>query len=251
MAAPRIHTSQQLAPGLLLQLEPAASRHLASALRLQAGDSLVLFNGSGGEYRATIADIQRKQVSIMVAEFDSREVESALQIHLGIVISRGERMDWVVQKCTELGVASISPLFSERCEVKLKAERAEKKHRHWQQVAISACEQSGRNRVPAITAPGQLSAWTESAEAELKLVLHHRTKEHPLEATSPASVALLIGPEGGLTQEEIGMAQQRGFAAMALGPRVLRTETAPLAACAILQARWGDMNQPRQGIQDE
>jgi 16S rRNA (uracil1498-N3)-methyltransferase len=226
----------------MLRLEPAASRHVASALRLQAGDSLTLFNGSGGEYRATINAVERKQVRVTVAEFNGREAESPLHIHLGIAISRGERMDWLIQKCTELGVTSISPLFSERCEVKLKAERSEKKLRHWQQVAISACEQCGRNRTPAIAAPQPLHCWSETVAAEQKMVLHHRAAKRQLQATAPASLALLTGPEGGLTEAEITTARQHGFTAVALGPRVMRTETAPLAACAILQARWGDMD---------
>jgi 16S rRNA (uracil1498-N3)-methyltransferase len=238
---PRIHTDQELGEHQSLQLDAAASGHLAGALRLRAGDHLTLFNGSGGEYRATISHIERKQVTVEIDAFRERCVESPLNIHLGIAISRGERMDWVIQKTTELGVKTISTLFSERCEVKLKGERAEKKLRHWRQVAISACEQCGRNDVPAIVAPQQLGNWCESVDADARLVLHHQAETWREPRVKPASVALLIGPEGGLTVAEITNAQERGFVPAALGPRVLRTETAPLAACAILQARWGDM----------
>lgn len=241
MARPRIHTDQELRENQSLQLDPGASRHLAGALRLQVGDPLILFNGTGGEYDASVSSIERKQVTVDVGAFCERSIESPLHIHLGIAISRGERMDWVIQKSTELGVNTISPLFSERCEVKLKAERAHKKLRHWQQIAISACEQSGRNCVPDISVPQHVISWCEAAQAEAKLVLHQRASTQPPLTVKPASVALLIGPEGGLTETEIAAAQSQGFESMALGPRVLRTETAPLAACAILQARWGDM----------
>ena len=241
MSKPRIYIDQELQESLSLQLDPAASRHLASALRLQVGDPLTLFNGSGGEYHAKISHIARKQVTVEVGTFLERSVESPLDIHLGISLSRGERMDWVIQKTTELGVTTISPLLSERCEVKLKGERAQKKNHHWQQIAISACEQSGRNQVPAVLALQQLRNWCESVDAEARLVLHQRAAPHRELVAKPASVALLIGPEGGLTEAEIAAAQRLGFETMALGPRVLRTETAPLAACAILHARWGDM----------
>jgi 16S rRNA (uracil1498-N3)-methyltransferase len=242
---PRIHTPQELRQGLTAQLETGASRHISAALRLQVGDEVTLFNGRGGEYPATIARVERKQVTVEIGAFREQDVESPLQIHLGIVLSRGDRFDWLVQKATELGVATISPLFSERCEVKLKGERGEKKLRHWQQIAISACEQCGRNRVPDISAPRQLASWCENADADVRLVLHHRAEATPELTQRPASAALLIGPEGGLTDAEIDMARARGFAPLALGPRVLRTETAPLAACAILQWRWGDMAETR------
>ena len=150
-------------------------------------------------------------------------------------------MDWVVQKATELGVAQISPLDTERTEVRLPANRAEKKLGHWRRVAISACEQSGRNRLPAIHPLQGLTSWLGTAHADRKYVLHHRAGGALDTGTQPRSVALLIGPEGGLGDMEIEAAEEAGFGALALGPRVLRTETAPLAALAIIQSRWGDM----------
>jgi len=168
------------------------------------------------------------------------DMESPLRIEMGIAVSRGERMDWVVQKATELGVTAISPLFTERTEVKLKAERAAKKLRHWQQIAISACEQSGRNQLPTIADFKALPNWLSAVEADRKFVLHHRSDDHP-GGEAPTSVALLIGPEGGLSEAEIEAAMDAGFEAMRLGPRVLRTETAPLAALSVLQSRWGDL----------
>jgi 16S rRNA (uracil1498-N3)-methyltransferase len=238
---PRIYTPVPLLDGETLQLDAAASRHLASALRLQVGDRVTLFNGGGGEYSAHIHGIERKQVSVKIGAFNAREAESILDIHLGIAISRGERMDWIIQKSTELGVSAIFPLFSERCEVKLSGERAAKRLHHWQRVAISACEQSGRNRVPQVALPRPLGEWCAETRAEVKLVLHHRAGPVEQGPEFAFTTALLIGPEGGLTGAEIALAESFDFMPMALGPRVLRTETAPLAAIAILQARWGDM----------
>ena len=150
-------------------------------------------------------------------------------------------MDWVVQKATELGVTHITPLLTERTEVKLKAERAEKKLCHWQQIAVSACEQSGRNRVPHVAALTPLNNWLSATEANRKLVLHHRAIKGADPDSTPCSAALLIGPEGGLSDEEIQEAEGEGYQSLQLGPRVLRTETAPLAAITLLQSRWGDM----------
>ena len=241
MRVPRIHTLQPLQPHTTVTLEPPASQHLARALRMQAGDALVLFDGRGGQYPATISTVERKRVSVTITGHDPVELESHLPVHLAIGMSRGDRMDWVVQKATELGVAAITALVTERTELKLKGERAEKKRAHWQQVAISACEQCGRNRVPPIAAPVSLADWLADCDAELRLVLHHRAEPAPAPAM-PGSAALLVGPEGGLSEAEIAMAETAGFVSLQLGPRVLRTETAPLAALAIIQSRWGDMS---------
>lgn len=240
MRVPRIYTAQPLRSNAVIELEPGPSQHLARALRMQAGAALVLFDGRGGQFPATISGIDRKRVTVTTAEQDPLEVESPLRIRLGIGMSRGDRMDWVVQKATELGVAEITPLVTGRSELKLKGDRAEKKRSHWQQVAISACEQCGRNRVPGIGAPQSLEHWLNHCDAELRLVLHHRAAPIP-SPTAPGSAALLVGPEGGLAEEEIALAEQAGFTSLRLGPRVLRTETAPLAALAIIQSRWGDM----------
>jgi len=242
MRLPRIYTAQGLGSGITLSLAPEPSRHIARVLRMGVGDALVLFDGSGGEYPADILAIGKKQVEVRTGNHRATECESPLHIHLGIAISRGERMDWIVQKSTELGVGAISPLFTEHTGVKLAGERAEKKIEHWRQVAISACEQCGRNRLPAVHHPLPLGHWTESTEAERKFVLHHRASESPPGVgRDPSTVALLVGPEGGLSEEEIAAAERAGFASLRLGPRVLRTETAPLAAIALLQSYWGDM----------
>jgi 16S rRNA (uracil1498-N3)-methyltransferase len=241
MRIPRIYTGQELQAHAEIVLEPGPSQHLSRVLRMKVGDALVLFDGSGGQYPATISAIDRKAVVVASAAMETLECESPLQLQLGIAVSRGERMDWVVQKATELGVSSIAPLVSERTEVKLGAERGEKKLRHWQQIAVSACEQCGRNRLPEVLPPQPLQHWLQAVQADVRLVLHHSASNRDPGSSAPASIALLVGPEGGLSAEEIRAAEAAGFAALQLGPRVLRTETAPLAAIAILQSRWGDM----------
>ena len=222
-------------------MEGGPGQHVSRSLRMGPGDRLVLFNGEGGEYPAEILLVERKQVLVKTGDHLALERESRLKIHLGIAVSRGDRMDWVVQKATELGVDELSPLFTERTEVKLTAERAAKKAAHWRQVAISACEQCGRNRLPSIHPLQTLESWLVATTAERKLVLHHRADTEAVPADAPGSAALLVGPEGGLSAAEIEAAERADYRALAMGPRVLRTETAPLAAISILQARWGDM----------
>lgn len=242
MRIPRIYTVQSLEIGGSIVLDDGAARHLTSALRMTAGQQIILFNGLGGEYSAELTLAKKGKASAVVTGFSAIDRESPLQLHLAIGISRGERMDWIVQKATELGVNQITPLFSERCEVKLSGERLEKRLSHWQQVAISACEQSQRNRVPNINSAVSLQEWLSLCDAKLKLVLHHRTDQRlGTMANGQDSIGLLVGPEGGLSQAEIDRALDNNFQALALGPRVLRTETAPLAAISILQSLWGDM----------
>jgi len=240
MRITRIYTTQKLQGNTLVELEPEPSRHLARVLRLGVGDCLTLFDGSGGEYPGEIVAVEKKHVRVLTGSHLHQECESPLNIHLGIAISRGERMDWIVQKCTELGVTSLSPLLTEHTEVKLAGARADKKIQHWQRIAISACEQCGRNRPPIIHTLQTLDAWLASTTAEQKFVLHHRAGSAGIRKP-PDSIALLVGPEGGLSESEIEAALQAGYAALSLGPRVLRTETAPLAAISILQSYWGDM----------
>jgi 16S rRNA (uracil1498-N3)-methyltransferase len=244
VATPRIYTPQNLATGEEQQLEETASRHLAGALRMKSGDRLSLFNGEGGEFNAEIVSITRKSVQVRICEYRDHGAESPLTTHLGIAISRGDRMDWVVQKATELGVSTLTPLFSTRTEVKLSTDRAQRKLGHWRAIAISACEQTGRNTLPEILGIEKLETWCESVAAERKFVLHHRSNKTSGSDAAPTSVALLIGPEGGLDETELELASGHGFDHLALGPRVMRTETAPLAALAILQSRWGDIHLP-------
>jgi 16S rRNA (uracil1498-N3)-methyltransferase len=242
MRITRIYSAQTLSSDTDLLLEPEPSRHLARVLRLGVGDTLTLFDGSGGEYPSKITAVDKKNVRVLTGSHLHRESESPLQIHLGIAISRGERMDWIVQKSTELGVSTLTPLSTKHTGVKLAGARAEKKIQHWQQIAISACEQCGRNRPPTINPLEGLDDWLQFTVAERKLVLHHRADAGASTGEAPASVALLVGPEGGLNESEIATAERAGYSSLRLGPRVLRTETAPLAAIAILQSRWGDMS---------
>ncbi|MEM6582194.1 MAG: 16S rRNA (uracil(1498)-N(3))-methyltransferase [Pseudomonadota bacterium] len=241
MRLPRIYTNQPLTENLSIELEAAPSRHLARSLRMKPGDHLIVFNGKGGQYAAVVESVQRSTVNVTTNRFDAIERESKLSVTLGITVSRGDRMDWIVQKATELGVSGIVPLISERCEVRLKGDRIEKKLNHWQQIIASACEQCGRNRLPSIQPPLAIEQWINETDASLKLVLHHLAEEAVALKDAPASIALLIGPEGGLTNEEVDAATHANFRAIRLGPRVMRTETAPIAALTIVQSRWGDM----------
>jgi 16S rRNA (uracil1498-N3)-methyltransferase len=241
MRIPRIYTAQTLAADSVVILEPEPANHVARVLRLVAGDQLVLFDGNGGEYPADITAVDKKRVQVLTGAHRSSECESPLAIHLGIALSRGDRMDWIVQKSTELGVASLTALTTERTGVKLVGDRAGKRLLHWREVAISACEQCGRNRPPTINPLSSLQEWLATTDAQRKFVLHHRGQATQGMQSPPNDIALLVGPEGGLSDNEIMAAERADFTSLRLGPRVLRTETAPLAALAILQARWGDM----------
>jgi 16S rRNA (uracil1498-N3)-methyltransferase len=221
------------------ELPEAQAHYISRVLRMAEGDALQLFDGSGNEFRARLIDVGKKRVVVQIDESFAGQVESPLQIHLGQGLSRGERMDWAIQKATELGVSEITPIFSDRCEVRLKDERADKRLMHWRQVAISACEQCGRSRVPVIHPPLLLADWLKQTQAELKLVLHPVAEPWASHAR-PASLAFLIGPEGGLSEAEVQQAQAAGYHSARLGPRVLRTETAPVVALAVAQQLWGD-----------
>lgn len=242
MRIPRIHTPQSLGPAVELALEKPAVRHLVQVLRMGAGDRLQLFNGDGRCWDAEIHAADKRWATVrVIGEATGTDVESPLAIHLGIAVSKGDRMDWVMQKATELGVTAITPLFTRRVDVRLSSERREKKARHWQQVLISACEQCGRNRLPTLNDAQSLDEWLTSVREESRLVLAPGGQRLETGGETPRSAALLIGPEGGLDGDEIDAARKREFALLGLGPRILRTETAPVAALAILQYLWGDM----------
>ena len=220
-------------------LPEAQAHYIGRVLRHAAGDAVQLFDGSGQEYLGELVEVGKKAVRVELREQLAGQAESPLRIHLGQGLSRGERMDWAIQKATELGVSEITPIVSERCEVRLKDERADKRLAHWRQVAISACEQCGRSVLPVIHSPITLAEWQGHVQAELKLVLHPVAA--PLESHArPHSLAFLIGPEGGLSEAEVAQAKAAGFHAARLGPRVLRTETAPVVALAVAQQLWGD-----------
>ncbi|WP_444887538.1 16S rRNA (uracil(1498)-N(3))-methyltransferase [Microbulbifer sp. JMSA008] len=248
MRIPRIFSQQALAGVSQIELDEGASRHLVKVLRLGAGHPMTLFDGLGGEYSAELlATGKRAQVGVGAFREDNRQ--SPLALTLAIGISRGDRFDWVIQKATELGVAAIQPLFSERCEVKLSGERLQKKLGHWRQIAISACEQCERNLLPEIAEPVKLPHYLQTSAQQgapqTKLVLHHRTeldlRRWEADNGKPDSALLMVGPEGGLSQAEIDLALGQGFMPLRLGPRVMRTETAPIAALSVLQFQWGDL----------
>ena len=238
----RIFLDQPLGLDQSLTLTEAASRHLVQVLRLREGDAFIAFNGQGGEYGAVIHRIAKRDVQVRICSFNKIERESPLSLTLAQCISKGDRMDYTLQKAVELGVSEIVPLLSERSVVKLDAERWEKKMEHWRGVIISACEQSGRTRIPALHAPIPIQTWLGQATGTaLKLTLAP-TAEQSLPSIQPGQrpVILLVGPEGGLSDTEIQRAQNKGFETIKLGPRILRTETAGVAALAAIQALWGD-----------
>lgn len=240
MRIPRIYTTVTLASNSQVELEDNIAHYLGKVLRMSTGRELVLFNSHGGEYQATIIDINKKSVRVEVGAFNAENRASPLKTHLAIGLSRGERWDLVLQKATELGVTEITPLITERCEVKLSGERLEKKIAHWQGIIISACEQCQLNILPALNAPVHFNQFIAGDHSNLNLVLHHRSDKKLHDYSAPKSCTLLIGPEGGLSDEEITLAQKNSFNALTLGPRVLRTETAPLTALSVLQMAWGD-----------
>lgn len=239
MRVSRFYLAAPLAQGEQL-LDGDLAHYIGRVLRLGPGSSVQLFNGSGEEWPGKVLEINKRQVRLVLAAPVTGIPESPLHIHLGQAISRGERMDWAIQKAVELGVTQITPLFTERCEVRLQGERADKRQQHWQQIAISACEQCGRSSVPQIRSPVVLADWLAELNTELKLVLHHRTDQDLRNLPTPGSLGLLIGPEGGLSSDEIGLAETTGFQAARFGPRILRTETAPVVALSIVQQLWGD-----------
>lgn len=242
MRIPRIYHPELLVSHSETELSEDAANHVGRVLRMTPGQSLELFDGSNQVFPATIVHADKKRVTVQLADAVSDDRESPLSLHLGQVMSRGEKMEFTIQKSIELGVNQITPLLSERCGVKLDAERLEKKRQQWQKIAIAACEQSGRNRVPEIRPVMSLNDWCAEPETGLKLNLHPRASQSINTLPLPVSrVRLLIGPEGGLSSDEIEMAAGQGFTDILLGPRVLRTETAALTVITALQVRFGDL----------
>ncbi|MDH6592033.1 16S rRNA (uracil1498-N3)-methyltransferase [Variovorax sp. TBS-050B] len=240
---PRFHCPVPLAAGATLALPPGAARHV-QVLRMQPGEALTLFDGRGGEYAATVERMGRSDVSVTVGAHSAVEREAPRAVHLAVGMPANERMDWLVEKATELGVASIQPLMTAHGVLRLSGERAEKKRAHWEAIAVAACEQCGRNRVPAIhpVRPfSNLPAWADlpAGPGALRLVLSladgtRRLAEAAAAAPAGGAVLVLSGPEGGLSGAEEQEALARGFAPVTLGARVLRAETAALAALVAL-----------------
>ncbi|MGP9765107.1 16S rRNA (uracil(1498)-N(3))-methyltransferase [Halomonas sp. AOP13-D3-9] len=238
---PRVYVPAAFVAGSDVVLPEGPARHLTRVLRMSEGAPLVLFDGDGLEAGVRLAEVSRKQTLARVEAVWSGSGESPLSVHLGQAISKGDRMDYAIQKAVELGVAAITPLYTERGDVRLKGDREEKKLAHWQAVAASACEQSGRAVVPPIHSPVALQTWLAQREEPLRLMLHLATGNAFDRQERPVSVALLIGPEGGLSESDIAAAQNATFTPLTLGPRVLRTETAPVVALSLLQHYFGDL----------
>lgn len=241
MRIPRIYTTQSLQAGETLELEAGPSHHLIKVLRMSEGRELIVFNGNGKEFPALIKAASKKVATIYIQDEISVSRQSPLEIELAIGLSKGDRFEWVLQKATELGITRITPLITERTEIKLNGERLEKKISSWESIIISACEQCQRNLLPSLSPPVSFVDYLSACTAEQKFILHHRTDKGLSEISKPQSVSLIIGPEGGLSETEIESALHRGCSPLALGPRVMRTETAPLAALSIMQYLWGDL----------
>jgi 16S rRNA (uracil1498-N3)-methyltransferase len=240
----RVFVEGPLAPDACLALPEEAARHVGQVLRMRAGEALTLFDGRGGEYRATLEAVQRREVRVRVGEVVAIDRESPLEVTLAQCVSKGARMDFAVQKGVELGVAAIVPLLSAHSVVRVDEERWEKKLEHWRGVMVAACEQSGRTRLPRLAPVRRLDHWLaalEPAAGGARLVLMPEGGVSLRNVSAAARLTLLIGPEGGLSEDEARSAERYGFARLALGPRVLRTETAGIAALAALQALWGDL----------
>ena len=226
----------------LITLDDNAFNHLIRVLRMKTGESITLFDGSNQITPAVIHEVNKKTVIVKTANSVLDNRESPLNIHLGQVISRGDKMEFTIQKSVELGVNTITPLLSERCGVKLDQERLEKKVQQWQKIVISACEQCGRNIIPSINPVMKLENWCANLTDSLKLNLHPKAEQGINQLPCDNNnISLLIGPEGGLSNEEINMTHQYQFTDILLGPRVLRTETAALTAITALQVRLGDL----------
>lgn len=238
----RVYVNQALAAGTEFALPEDAFRHLVQALRMRPGDTFIAFNGQGGEYSASLVDVGKRAASARIEAHHAVERESPLQLTLAQCVSKGDRMDYTIQKAVELGISRIVPLLSSRSVVRLDGDRWERKTEHWQGVIASACEQSGRTRLPLLEAPQDLNRWLDAPRgAALELTLDPKAA-HSLRSLAPPSgaVTLLVGPEGGLSDAEIEHAQRSGFSGLRIGPRVLRTETAGVATLAAIQSLWGD-----------
>jgi 16S rRNA (uracil1498-N3)-methyltransferase len=240
----RIYQAGTYQTGQSLELSPEAGQHVRVVLRMQPGDKITLFCGDNREFAAILTDVCRKKISVKILTERVVSRESPRAIHLAQAISKGERMEWVVQKTVELGVTSITPIITARSLMKLDAERMEKKRTQWQAIAIAACEQSGRNQVPLVKSAHSLEEYLQKKVAPLQFVLQPKEAKTWRDynfAQAKTELALLIGPEGGFSQEELQQIFSAGYNPLCLGPRVLRTETAAIVALSVLQAICGDL----------
>jgi len=243
MRVPRVYLDADIRPGQLLGLPAKQSNYLCKALRMQSGRELWLFNGRGGAWLCQIDEADVKQAVVSVGEFDQDDHESPLQLELVIALSKGDRFEFVLQKATELGITRIQPMMTERTDVKLNTERLKKKHEHWQGILISACEQSGRNLVPDLLQVVGLEELLARPSAMTGILLDPQANQNLSSLKqSENGFRLYIGPEGGFSEQELVLARNAGLLGVCLGPRVLRTETAPLAIISVLQSEFGDLS---------
>lgn len=242
MRIPRCFTSRALQTGQVVDLEVETAHHLVNVLRLRAGQDIVLFNGVGGEYAGQIETATKKQARVLIGDHTDLDRESPLAVTLAQGISRGQKMDYTIQKAVELGVQRIVPVLNVRSSSRLDADRRQKKHDHWTRIIIAACEQSGRNRLPELLPVMSLEEWLAADKSAVKLVLDPLAGQRPGNLPPPENgLTLLIGSEGGLNDAEINAAVATGYQPVCLGPRVLRTETAAVTVLGICQALWGDL----------
>lgn len=239
----RIYQNTKITANAELTLDENASHHLARVMRCKVNDELIIFNGEGGEYKALITNITKKTVTVNVVKHIDCNRESPINLYLAQGIARGEKMDFIMQKAVELGASKIFPLMTERVNVQLKGDREAKRMQHWQGVVQSACEQSGRTSIPQLCPPQSLNDYLQGVKPDHAFVLspHVEGSLGSVKVKAGESVALLIGPEGGLSEAEIEFAITQGYQVLNLGTRVLRTETATLVALTLLQARFGDI----------
>lgn len=240
MPLPRIHCDLRLGPGAQFALAPEAAQHVAKSLRLKAGDTIVVFDGRGGEYEATIQRAEKERVDVKVGGYREDEVEAPVRAGLVQGLPEADKMDWIIQKSVELGVAWVQPVVCDRSVVRLAGERAARREAHWRRVAIAACEQSGRNRVPEVRPTLGFQSWIAVPATAPRWVLTPGAAPLAAQPAPEGALELLLGPEGGLSEREQDLAIHQGGIPVGLGPRVLRAETAPLAALAAINALWGD-----------
>ncbi|MBL8281371.1 16S rRNA (uracil(1498)-N(3))-methyltransferase [Acinetobacter junii] len=230
----RFYIETELNTGNTIELTESVFHHWVRVLRAKVQEKAIFFNGKGGEYRVTLTEINKKNAFVSVDHFEAIDRTAPFKVILGQVMSKGDRMDYAIQKATELGVTTIQLLTSDRCEMRLKYDRDQKKLDHWQSVAVAACEQCGMNIVPKVLAPISIEEWIQTDLPISRLVMAPNKDQKNVLLDAQPELALLIGPEGGLSESEIGLSNQHGFVNWCIGDRVLRTETAPVVALSIL-----------------
>lgn len=242
---PRLHVTRPIADASAIELPPDKVHHLCNVLRLQAGDPLIVFDGAGGEFQACIACIDKHSAWVAIERHIDCQRESVLQLTLAQGIARGDRMDFAIGKAVELGACKIQPLFTQHSQIKLSGARLQKKAAHWQRIAISAAEQSGRERLPSLGNPVTLHEFLDTKPQGTCLVLSPDAHTGLADVTPASAATLLVGPESGLSEQEVAAAVHAGYTPVRMGPRILRTETAAIAGLAAVQALWGDLACPQ------